>query len=74
MAFARLLFPSEARVATDRADADATSFYTGLSAPKSKGSSGNLKEVDLNETPSMQAKRLQLGLQALLKTSIHIPY
>ncbi|KAH9705967.1 BTB/POZ domain and ankyrin repeat-containing protein NPR2 [Citrus sinensis] len=44
MAFARLLFPSEARVATDRADADATNFYTGLSASKSKGSSGNLKE------------------------------
>ncbi|KAK9190923.1 hypothetical protein WN943_019533 [Citrus x changshan-huyou] len=68
VAFARLLFPSEARVATDRADADATNFYTGLSASKSKGSSGNLKEVDLNETPSMQAKRLQLRLHALLKT------
>ncbi|GAY62900.1 hypothetical protein CUMW_221440, partial [Citrus unshiu] len=71
VAFARLLFPSEARVAMDRADADATNFYTGLSASKSKGSSGNLKEVDLNETPSMQAKRLQLRLQALLKTSRH---
>ncbi|KAH9770547.1 Regulatory protein NPR1 [Citrus sinensis] len=68
VAFARLLFPSEARVAMHIADADATNFYTGLSASKSKGSSGNLKEVDLNETPSMQAKRLQLRLQALLKT------
>ncbi|ESR50333.1 hypothetical protein CICLE_v10033090mg [Citrus x clementina] len=48
----------------DIADANATNFCTGLSASKSKGSSGNLKEVDLNETPSMQAKRLQ----ALLKT------
>ena len=70
MAFARLLFPSEARVAMHIADADATNICTGLSASKSKGSSGNLMEVDLNETPSMQAKRLQLRLQALLKTGI----
>ena len=58
----------------DIADADATNFCTGLSASKSKGSSGNLKEVDFNETPSKQAKRLQLSLQALLKTGIYIPY
>ncbi|KAH9705994.1 Regulatory protein NPR1 [Citrus sinensis] len=58
VSFARCLFPSEAIIAMDIADADATNFCTGLSASKSKGSSGNLKEVDLNETPSMQAKRL----------------
>lgn len=74
MAFARLLFPSEARVAMDIADADVTNFYAGLPASKSKGSSGNLKEVDLNETPSMQARRLQLRLEALQKTGSYIPY
>lgn len=68
VAFARLLFPSEARVAMDIADADVTNFYASLPASKSKGSSGNLKEVDLNETPSMQARRLQLRLEALQKT------
>ncbi|KDO39140.1 hypothetical protein CISIN_1g0469551mg, partial [Citrus sinensis] len=68
------LFPSEARVAMEIAGADTT---TGLSALGRKGLSGNLKEVDLNETPkevdlnetpSMQAKRCQLRLLALLKT------
>ncbi|KAL9422917.1 hypothetical protein AB3S75_035077 [Citrus x aurantiifolia] len=41
---------------------------TGLSALGQKGLSGNLKEIDLNETPSMQAKRRQLRLLTLLKT------
>ncbi|ESR50343.1 hypothetical protein CICLE_v10031115mg [Citrus x clementina] len=59
------LFPSEARVAMEIAGADTT---TGLSAFGRKGLSGNLKEVDLNETPSMQAKRCQLRLLTLLKT------
>lgn len=68
MAFARLLFPAEARVAMEIADANLTSPYTGRLA--SKGSSGNLREVDLNETPSKRAKRLQARLQALLKTGI----
>ncbi|KAI9176722.1 hypothetical protein LWI28_006370 [Acer negundo] len=68
VAFARLLFPAEAKLAMDIADAHSTSAYTGLAASKSKGSSGNLKEVDLNETPSVQAKRIQLRMQALLKT------
>lgn len=69
VAFARLLFPAEARVAMEIADASSTSPYTGLSASKgSKGSSGNLREVDLNETPSVRAKRLQSRLQVLLKT------
>lgn len=68
VAFARLLFPAEARVAMEIADANLTSPYTGLSA--TKGSSGNLREVDLNETPSVRAKRLQSRLQVLLKTGI----
>ncbi|XP_031256893.1 BTB/POZ domain and ankyrin repeat-containing protein NPR1-like [Pistacia vera] len=68
VAFARLLFPAEARLAMEVADAYSTSVYTGLSASKSKGSSGNLREVDLNETPSAQARRMQMRLQALLKT------
>ncbi|KDO38520.1 hypothetical protein CISIN_1g0323182mg, partial [Citrus sinensis] len=41
---------------------------TGLSALGQNGLSGNLKEIDLNETPSMQAKRRQLRLLTLLKT------
>ncbi|CAK7346638.1 unnamed protein product [Dovyalis caffra] len=68
VAFARLLFPAEARLAMDIANAVSTSMYTGLSASKSKGSSGNLREVDLNETPSVQTKRLQSRLQELHKT------
>lgn len=68
VAFARLLFPAEARLAMDSANANSTSMYTGLLASKSKGSSGDLREVDLNETPTVQAKRLQLRLQALHKT------
>ncbi|KAK0590336.1 hypothetical protein LWI29_025531 [Acer saccharum] len=67
VAFARLLFPAEARLAMDIANAHSTSAYPPA-ASKSKGSSGNLKEVDLNETPSVQAKRIQLRMQALLKT------
>lgn len=68
VAFARLLFPAEARLAMDSANANSTSMYTGLLASKSKGSSGDLREVDLNETPTVQAKRLQSRLQALHKT------
>ncbi|KAH9770566.1 BTB/POZ domain and ankyrin repeat-containing protein NPR2 [Citrus sinensis] len=64
VAFVRL-FPSEARVAMEIAGADTA---TGLSALGQKGLSGNLKEIDLNETPSMQAKRRQLRLVTLLKT------
>lgn len=70
MAFARLLFPAEARLAMEVADAHSTSVYTGISASRSRGSSGNLREVDLNETPSAQARRMQMRLQALLKTGI----
>ncbi|KAL9419916.1 hypothetical protein AB3S75_037641 [Citrus x aurantiifolia] len=59
------LFPSEARVAMEIAGADTA---TGLSALGRKGLSGNLMEIDLNETPSMQAKSRQLRLLTLLKT------
>ncbi|KAE9596331.1 hypothetical protein Lal_00048698 [Lupinus albus] len=63
VAFARLLFPAEARVAMENAEADSTSLYSSSTALK--GSSGNLKEVDLNETPSAQTKIL---VHSLLKT------
>ncbi|XP_021301180.1 BTB/POZ domain and ankyrin repeat-containing protein NPR2-like [Herrania umbratica] len=51
VSFARLLFPAEAKLATEIADADS-----------------NIREVNLNESPSMQTKRLQLRLQTLLRT------
>lgn len=66
VAFARLLFPTEAKLAMDIAHTETTSEFAGLSA--SKGSSGNLREVDLNETPVMQNKRLRSRMEALMKT------
>lgn len=68
VAFARLFFPTEAKLAMEIAHAETTSEFAGLSA--SKGSSGNLREVDLNETPLMQNKRLLSRMQALVKTGI----
>lgn len=66
MAFARLFFPTEAKLAVDVAHAETTS---GLAGPSTtKGSSGNLREVDLNETPSMRNKRLRTQMDALVKT------
>ena len=65
VAFARLLFPSEAKLAMDIANAETTSEFAGLS---SKGSNGNLRQVDLNETPIMQNKRLLARMEALMKT------
>ncbi|KAJ6889165.1 regulatory protein NPR3-like [Populus alba x Populus x berolinensis] len=50
----------------DIAHAATTSEFAGLAA--SKGSSGNLREVDLNETPIMQNKRLRSRMEALMKT------
>ena len=64
VAFAHLLFPAEAKLAMEMAD-HPTTGYTGL---PSKGSSGNLREVDLNETTSVRSNRLQEKLQALIKT------
>ena len=66
VAYAQLLYPAEARLAMEIADVHSTSTYTGLMG--SRGSSGNLREVDLNETPSIQKKKLQARLQALIKT------
>ncbi|XP_057754654.1 BTB/POZ domain and ankyrin repeat-containing protein NPR1-like [Arachis stenosperma] len=66
VAFARLFFPSEAKLAMDIAHAETTSEFAGLSA--SKGSNGNLREVDLNETPIVQNKRLLSRMEALMKT------
>ncbi|GLU14074.1 hypothetical protein SLE2022_306650 [Rubroshorea leprosula] len=66
VAFARLFFPSEAKLAMDIANAETTSEFAGLSA--AKGSSGNLREVDLNETPIVQNKRLCSRMEALMKT------
>ncbi|XVF14439.1 hypothetical protein REPUB_Repub09cG0060100 [Reevesia pubescens] len=51
VSFARLLYPAEAKVAMDIADADS-----------------NTREVDSNESPTMQTKRLQLRLQTLFIT------
>ncbi|KAJ6681389.1 REGULATORY PROTEIN NPR3 [Salix koriyanagi] len=65
--FARLLFPAEARLAKDMANADSTSMYAALPASKSKGSSGDLREDDLNETTSVQAESPQLRQQELRK-------
>ncbi|KAH7545633.1 hypothetical protein FEM48_Zijuj01G0114100 [Ziziphus jujuba var. spinosa] len=66
VAFARLFFPTEAKLAMDIAHAETTSEFAGLSA--SKGSSGTLREVDLNETPIMRNKRLRSRMEALIKT------
>lgn len=63
---ARSLFPSEARLAMHIAHADSTAEFPGLSA--AKGSYGNFREVDLNEIPSEQVKKLRERLEALQKT------
>ncbi|PON62039.1 Potassium channel [Trema orientale] len=66
VAFARLFFPSEAKLAMDIAHAETTSEFARLSM--SKSSNGNLREVDLNETPIVQRKRLFSRMEALMKT------
>ncbi|CAL0301049.1 unnamed protein product [Lupinus luteus] len=66
VAFARVLFPSEAKLAMDIAHAETTSEFAGISAPKA--SNGSIREVDLNETPIMQNKRLLSRMEALMKT------
>lgn len=63
VAFARLFYPAEARVAIENAGADSTPRYASSTALK-----GNIKEVDLNETPSVRTRKLQLRLQSLVKT------
>ncbi|GAU22204.1 hypothetical protein TSUD_252320 [Trifolium subterraneum] len=58
-----MFFPAEAKVAIENAEADSTSLYATSSLVK-----GNIKEVDLNETPSIRTRKLQLRLQSLVKT------
>ncbi|KAK3146517.1 hypothetical protein QOZ80_3BG0267510 [Eleusine coracana subsp. coracana] len=61
VAFARLFFPSEAKLAMCIAEADSTEEFTGTTLRK-------LKEVGLNEIPTMQNRRLRERLDALSKT------
>ncbi|PKA50146.1 Regulatory protein NPR3 [Apostasia shenzhenica] len=65
VAFARLFFPSEAKLAMKIAQADSTLEFAGLFKSRS---SSNLREVDLNETPTMQNKRLRSRVDALTRT------
>lgn len=65
VAFARLIFPSEAKLAMEIAQADTTSEFAGISTSRS---SSNLREVDLNETPTTQNKRLRTRVDTLVKT------
>lgn len=65
VACARLFFPAEAKLAMEIAHADTTSEFTDL--PPSRSAS-NLREVDLNETPVGQNKRLHSRIEALNKT------
>lgn len=67
MGLAQLFFPTEAKVAMDIANVEGTSEFTGLPLP-SNGLSGNLSQVDLNETPLMQTQRLLTRMEALMKT------
>ena len=66
---AQLFFPTEADVAMDIANVEGTSEFTGFPVPPpSTGATGNLTQVDLNETPYMQTKRLLTRMEALMKT------
>uniref|UniRef100_J3L4G2 NPR1/NIM1-like C-terminal domain-containing protein n=2 Tax=Oryza brachyantha TaxID=4533 RepID=J3L4G2_ORYBR len=65
VSFARLFFPVEAKVAMQIAQADTTTEFGGIAAAST---SGKLKEVDLNETPVTQNKRLRSRVDALMKT------
>ncbi|EMS49421.1 Regulatory protein NPR3 [Triticum urartu] len=64
VAFARIFFPSEAKLVMRIAQADSTEEFAGLTS----ANFSKLKEVDLNETPTMQNKRLRERLDALTKT------
>jgi regulatory protein NPR1 len=67
VAFARLFFPAEAKVAMQIAQADTTEEFGGIVAVAAS-TSGKLREVDLNETPVTQNKRLRSRVDALMKT------
>ncbi|RQP00902.1 hypothetical protein POPTR_015G113466v4 [Populus trichocarpa] len=66
VAFARLFFPTEAKLAMDIGHTATTPEFAGLAA--SKGSDGNLRGADLDETPIMQNIRLRSRMEALTKT------
>jgi len=61
------LYPAEAKVAIENAEADSSSLHANASALE--GANGNLK-VDLNESPSARTRKLQLRLHALMKTGM----
>ncbi|KAJ6832912.1 BTB/POZ domain and ankyrin repeat-containing protein NPR2 isoform X1 [Iris pallida] len=63
--FANLLFPAEAKVAMEIAHAEPNSEFANRNRSRS---SANLREVDLNETPSVQNKRLRSRVDALTRT------
>ncbi|XP_073061188.1 BTB/POZ domain and ankyrin repeat-containing protein NPR1-like [Primulina eburnea] len=65
VAFARMFFPTEAKLAMEIAHAE-TSELAGLLS--SRGSNGNLVEVDLNETPINQNKRILSRIDTLSRT------
>jgi regulatory protein NPR1 len=60
-----LFFPAEAKVAMQIAQADTTEEFGGIVAAST---CGKLREVDLNETPVTQNKRLHSRVDALMKT------
>lgn len=62
VAFARIFFPSEAKLVMRIAQADSTEEFAGIT------NFSKIKEVDLNETPTMQNRRLRDRLDALTKT------
>ncbi|KAJ6875986.1 BTB/POZ domain and ankyrin repeat-containing protein NPR2 [Populus alba x Populus x berolinensis] len=66
VAFARLFVPTEVKLAMDIGHAATTPEFAGLAA--SKGSDGNLREVDPDETPITQNIRLRSRMEALTKT------
>ncbi|KAG8385136.1 hypothetical protein BUALT_Bualt03G0010400 [Buddleja alternifolia] len=66
VAFAKMFFPTEAKLAMEIAHAETTSELAGLLS--SRGSSGNLMEVDLNETPITQNKKLLSRIETLSRT------
>ena len=68
VAFARIFFPSEAKLVMRIAQADSTEEFAGIT------NFSKLKEVDLNETPTMQNRRLRERLDALTKTGASNSY
>ncbi|XP_074326286.1 BTB/POZ domain and ankyrin repeat-containing protein NPR1-like [Apium graveolens] len=66
VALAHLLFPSEAKLAMEIANAEATFQYAGLL--QSKVSNGDLKDVDADKIPTVKNERILAKIAALKKT------